>query len=66
MSVHASLGHRSIPTYPLGAPEKNPLFFEKRVYQDRPGRCIRCRLFNRTPMTQTFLWWANFLRHLLA
>jgi len=28
----------------------------------RPGSCLielRVRLFNRTPLTQTFLWWAN-------
>ena len=29
---------RSIPTYGLGAPEKNPLFFEKRVYQGSCGK----------------------------
>ena len=28
----------NIPTYPLGAPEKNPLFFEKRVYQGSCGK----------------------------
>lgn len=29
---------RTIPTYGLGAPEKNPLFFEKRVYQGSCGK----------------------------
>lgn len=29
---------RSIPTYSLGIPEKNPLFFEKRVYQGSCGK----------------------------
>jgi len=29
---------RSIPTYGLGTPEKNPLFFEKRVYQGSCGK----------------------------
>jgi tetratricopeptide (TPR) repeat protein len=29
---------KSIPTYGLGAPEKNPLFFEKRVYQGSCGK----------------------------
>lgn len=29
---------RPIPTYGLGAPEKNPLFFEKRVYQGSCGK----------------------------
>ena len=28
----------SIPTYGLGRPEKNPLFFEKRVYQGSCGK----------------------------
>ena len=28
----------TIPTYGLGAPEKNPLFFEKRVYQGSCGK----------------------------
>jgi tetratricopeptide (TPR) repeat protein len=29
---------RIIPTYPVGAPEKNPVFFEKRVYQGSCGK----------------------------
>jgi tetratricopeptide (TPR) repeat protein len=29
---------KSIPTYGLGQPEKNPLFFEKRVYQGSCGK----------------------------
>lgn len=28
----------SIPTYPVGEPEKNPVFFEKRVYQGSSGK----------------------------
>ncbi|MDU0352769.1 DUF5107 domain-containing protein [Paraglaciecola aquimarina] len=28
----------SIPTYGLGEPEKNPMFFEKRVYQGSSGK----------------------------
>jgi len=28
----------SIPTYPVGEPEKNPVFFEKRVYQGSNGK----------------------------
>lgn len=28
----------SIPTYPVGTPEKHPLFFEKRVYQGSSGK----------------------------
>ncbi len=30
--------NRTIPTYGLGEPEKNPLFFEKRVYQGSCGK----------------------------
>ena len=26
-----------IPTYPVGAPDKNPMFLEKRVYQGCSG-----------------------------
>ena len=37
-SVSASLGQKDIPTYGLGDPEKNPLFFEKRVYQGSSGK----------------------------
>jgi tetratricopeptide (TPR) repeat protein len=38
MSVVAKLEPRIIPTYPVGAPEKNPVFFEKRVYQGSSGK----------------------------
>jgi hypothetical protein len=38
MSVTAKLEARVIPTYPVGQPEKNPLFFEKRVYQGSSGK----------------------------
>jgi hypothetical protein len=38
MSVIARLEPRVIPTYPVGAPEKNPVFFEKRVYQGSSGK----------------------------
>ena len=27
-----------IPTYPIGAPDKNPMFLEKRVYQGSSGK----------------------------
>ncbi|MEM6883908.1 MAG: DUF5107 domain-containing protein [Verrucomicrobiota bacterium] len=37
-SVSAIRQTQSIPTYPLGVPEKNPLFFEKRVYQGSCGK----------------------------
>jgi tetratricopeptide (TPR) repeat protein len=38
MSVIARIEPLVIPTYPVGAPEKNPVFFEKRVYQGSSGR----------------------------
>ena len=38
MSVTAKLEPRVIPTYPVGAPEKNPVFFDKRVYQGSSGK----------------------------
>jgi tetratricopeptide (TPR) repeat protein len=38
MSVVAKIEPRVIPTYPVGAPEKNPVFFEKRVYQGSSGK----------------------------
>ena len=36
--VVATIGKRKIPTYELGEPEKNPVFFEKRVYQGSNGK----------------------------
>ena len=38
MPVEACLEPLEIPTYPVGAPEKNPVFFEKRVYQGSNGK----------------------------
>ena len=38
MAVTAYLEPRIIPTYPVGSPEKNPVFFAKRVYQGSDGR----------------------------
>jgi len=38
MSVTAKLEPLVIPTYPVGAPEKNPVFFDKRVYQGSSGK----------------------------
>ena len=38
MSVIARIEPRIIPTYPVGTPEKNPVFFEKRVYQGSSGK----------------------------
>ena len=38
MSVIAKIDTKTIPTYPLGEPEKNPVFFEKRVYQGSNGK----------------------------
>lgn len=36
--VTVSRAARVIPTYDVGAPEKNPMFFEKRVYQGSCGK----------------------------
>ncbi len=36
--VIAKLESRNLPTYPVGIPEKNPLFFENRVYQGSSGK----------------------------
>ena len=36
--VTACLESLAIPTYGLGQPEKNPVFFEKRVYQGSCGK----------------------------
>ncbi|MDB6080295.1 MAG: hypothetical protein JWO82_4042, partial [Akkermansiaceae bacterium] len=38
MSVIAKIEPLVVPTYPVGTPEKNPLFFEKRVYQGSNGK----------------------------
>ena len=38
MPVASALEPLVIPTYPVGAPEKNPVFFEKRVYQGSNGK----------------------------
>ena len=32
-----------IPTYEIGAPDKNPMFLEKRVYQEVQEKYIRIR-----------------------
>jgi hypothetical protein len=37
-NVIAKLETLSVPTYGLGRPEKNPVFFEKRVYQGSCGK----------------------------
>ncbi len=36
--ITARIEPRVIPTYPVGRPEKNPVFFEKRVYQGSNGK----------------------------
>ncbi|HLP08170.1 MAG TPA: DUF5107 domain-containing protein [Opitutaceae bacterium] len=38
MSVVARFESLSLPTYPVGRPEKNPVFFERRVYQGSNGK----------------------------
>jgi hypothetical protein len=40
-----------IPTYPVGVPEKNPMFFENRVFQGSSGKVypnpVREKIFNK-------------------
>ncbi len=38
MSIICKYEERVIPTYPAGIPDKNPLFFQKRVYQGANGK----------------------------
>jgi len=38
MSVTSKIEPLTIPTYPVGSAEKNPMFFEKRVYQGSSGK----------------------------
>lgn len=37
-TVNARVEPLTLPTYPVGTPEKNPVFFEKRVYQGSCGK----------------------------
>lgn len=37
-TVNVTRAPLSLPTYPVGTPERNPLFFEKRVYQGSCGK----------------------------
>ena len=37
-SVTATRAPMTIPTYEVGKPDKNPMFFEKRVYQGSCGK----------------------------
>jgi len=36
--VKANIQHQVLPTYELGKPKINPVFFEKRVYQGSSGK----------------------------
>ena len=38
MNVIARLESLTLPTYSIGRPEKNPVFFETRVYQGSKGK----------------------------
>lgn len=56
MPVTAAFEPLVIPTYPVGAPEKNPVFFEKRVYQGSNGKVYPVPFIDRvfddpTPVT---------------
>ena len=37
MRLKFGLEHITLPTYPVGPPEKNPMFLEKRIYQGSSG-----------------------------
>ncbi len=56
-SVQSSLQKRTLPTYPLGQPERNPLFFEKRVYQGSNGSVYPVPFIDKVydePVSQTY------------
>lgn len=56
-SVEASREPLTVPTYGLGAPEKNPLFFEKRVYQGSCGKVYPVPFIDKvfdTPEAQSY------------
>ncbi|MGB0413606.1 MAG: DUF5107 domain-containing protein [Coraliomargarita sp.] len=55
--VEAKREPLDIPTYGLGAPEKNPLFFEKRVYQGSCGKVYPVPFIDKvydTPENKTY------------
>ncbi len=55
--VEASREPLAIPTYGLGEPEKNPLFFEKRVYQGSCGKVYPVPFIDKvfdTPKAQSY------------
>ncbi|MBP7960925.1 MAG: DUF5107 domain-containing protein [Caldilineaceae bacterium] len=55
--VEANREPITLPTYGLGAPEKNPLFFEKRVYQGSCGKVYPVPFIDKvfdTPNPQTY------------
>ena len=55
--VTAHLEARAIPTYPVGLPEKNPLFFDKRVYQGSSGKVYPIPFIDKvydTPVDTTY------------
>ena len=41
-----------IPTYEVGSPEKNPMFFEKRVYQGSSGKVYPLPLLTKFTTSQ--------------
>ncbi len=45
--VTACFENRLLPTYPVGTPEKHPVFFEKRVYQGSDGKVYPVPLIDR-------------------
>jgi hypothetical protein len=47
----------TIPTYQAGAPDRNPMFLEKRVYQGSSGRVYPLPVIDRVAETSTPVAW---------
>ncbi len=68
MPVHASIEERSDGSRTVWLSEHDPMARMKGMVgiSLAPGKAIveaKVRLFNRTPLPQTFLWWANVAVH---
>ena len=50
--VHLRRGPVVLPTYEPEAPDRNPMFLEKRVYQGSSGRVYPLPFFNRIEANQ--------------
>ena len=56
-TVHAWREKAILPTYQLMAPDKNPMFLEKRVYQGSSGRVYPLPFFDRIAEEKTEREW---------